>query len=144
MLPPVRRKRRRDWGRIVARVFCVLFAIVGMLPVGVGLLVRTSWARSIATAEARKVVASLGVDDATFDVLEQCSPVQRATLVAGEMEGLAPLDLELVLDAPPRSVRRRLAETRRVSGTDRSRGGRQPKGARRERGSWLRIVADRH
>ena len=62
MLPPVRRTKRRDWGRIVARILCVLFALVGLLPVGVGLLVRTSWARGLATAETRKVVAGLGVD----------------------------------------------------------------------------------
>ena len=62
MLPPVRRTRRRDWGRIVARILCVVFAIAGLVPVGVGLLVRTKWAQSLATAETRKVVASLGVD----------------------------------------------------------------------------------
>lgn len=62
MLPPVRRTRRRDWGRILARIVCVVFALVGLLPVGVGLLVRTSWARSLATAETRKVVAGFGVD----------------------------------------------------------------------------------
>ena len=62
MLPPVRRTRRRDWGRIVARILCVLFAIVGLLPVGVGVLVRTKWAQSLATAETRKVAAGFGVD----------------------------------------------------------------------------------
>ena len=62
MLPPVRRTKRRDWGRIVARILCVVFALVGMVPVGVGLLVRTTWARNIATAETRKVIAGLGID----------------------------------------------------------------------------------
>jgi translocation and assembly module TamB len=62
MLPPVRRTRRRDWGRIVARVLCVLFAVVGLVPVSIGLLVRTSWARGIATSETRKVIKDLGVD----------------------------------------------------------------------------------
>jgi translocation and assembly module TamB len=62
MLPPVRRTRRRDWGRIVARILCVLFAVVGLVPVGVGLLVRTSWARGIATSETRKLIKDLGVD----------------------------------------------------------------------------------
>jgi translocation and assembly module TamB len=67
MLPPVRRRRRRDWGRILARILCVLFAIVGLVPVGAGLLVRTSWARGIATRETRKVLAQNGVD-ATYEV----------------------------------------------------------------------------
>ena len=66
-----------------------------------------------ATDQARSVLASLGVDEGTFDVLEQFSPVQRAALVAGDVEGLAPLDLELVLDAPSRSVQRRRADARR-------------------------------
>jgi translocation and assembly module TamB len=62
MLPPVRRTRRRDWGRIVARILCVIFALAGLIPVGLGLLVRTKWARNIATTETRKVLAGLGVD----------------------------------------------------------------------------------
>lgn len=61
MLPPVRRAKRRDWGRVVARVLCVLFALVGLVPASVGLLVRTSWARGIATTETRKVIAGFGV-----------------------------------------------------------------------------------
>ncbi|MBX3186069.1 MAG: translocation/assembly module TamB domain-containing protein [Labilithrix sp.] len=62
MLPPVRRARRRDWGRVVARIVCVVFAVLGLLPVGVGLLVRTSWARGHATNETRKVLKGFGVD----------------------------------------------------------------------------------
>jgi translocation and assembly module TamB len=67
MLPPVRRTKRRDWGRVIARILCVLFAIVGLVPVGLGLLVRTSWARGIATTETRKIVKGLGVD-ANYDL----------------------------------------------------------------------------
>ena len=62
MLPPVRRTKRRDWGRILARILCVLFAIVGLVPVGLGLLVRTSWARGIATHETQSIVKGFGVD----------------------------------------------------------------------------------
>ena len=62
MLPPVRRTKRRDWGRLLARILCVVFAALGLLPVGVGLLVRTSWARGLATNETRKVVGGLGID----------------------------------------------------------------------------------
>ena len=61
-LPPARRLRRRDWMRDIARVLCVLLALVGLIPVGVGLLVRTSWARGIATARTRAEVTNLGID----------------------------------------------------------------------------------
>ncbi len=67
MLPPVRRRRRRDWGRIVARVLCVIFALAGLVPVGVGLLTRTRWARDIATRETQKLIAGYGVD-ATYEL----------------------------------------------------------------------------
>ncbi len=66
-LPPVRRVRRRDWGRIVARVLCVLFAVSGLVPLGLGLLVRTTWARGIATRETRALVAAQNVD-ASYDL----------------------------------------------------------------------------
>ncbi len=46
----------------MCRVLCVLFAITGLVPVGVGLLVRTPWARGIATRETRSIVAKYGVD----------------------------------------------------------------------------------
>jgi hypothetical protein len=61
-LPPVRRTKRRDWVRIVARVLCVVFALAGLVPVGVGLLVRTKWARGIATRETQALVKTFGVD----------------------------------------------------------------------------------
>ena len=67
MLPPVRRTKRRDWGRIVARILCVIFALAGLVPVGIGLLVRTRWARGLATEETRKVVKGFGVD-ARYDL----------------------------------------------------------------------------
>lgn len=62
MLPPLRRARRRQWGRLFARILCVLFAVIGLVPVGVGVLVRTSWARGLATRETQKIVRGLGVD----------------------------------------------------------------------------------
>ena len=66
-LPPVRRKKRRSWGRLLARIMCVVFAIVALLPVGVGLLVNTSWARGIAEKETRKVIKGYGVE-ARYDL----------------------------------------------------------------------------
>jgi translocation and assembly module TamB len=67
MLPAVRRTKRRDWGRVFARILCVLFAFAGLVPVGIGLLVRTSWARGIATRETQKIVSQYGVD-AKYDL----------------------------------------------------------------------------
>lgn len=61
-LPPIRRTKRRDWVRVVCRILCVVLAAVGLVPVAVGLLVRTPWARGIATRESRAVIAKLGVD----------------------------------------------------------------------------------
>ena len=67
MLPPVRRKKRRDWARVVARVLCVVFALAGLVPVGIGLLTRTRWARNIATHETQKLIAGYGIN-ATYDL----------------------------------------------------------------------------
>jgi len=64
--------------------------------------------------ERRFALARLGVDNPTYEVLERFSVAQRAALVAGVIEGLGPLDLELVLDAREGTVRRRLAEIRRL------------------------------
>ncbi|MBX3205422.1 MAG: translocation/assembly module TamB domain-containing protein [Labilithrix sp.] len=46
----------------MCRVLCVVFALAGLVPVAVGLLARTSWARGIATRETRSLLASYGVD----------------------------------------------------------------------------------
>jgi len=75
---------------------------------------RTSRRAGPSEDERRTTLAALGVDGATFDVLERFNVRQRAALVAGEVEGLAPLDLELVLGSSAGSVRRRLSDTRRL------------------------------
>lgn len=64
--------------------------------------------------ERRATLAALGVDRATYDVLARFSIQQRAVLIAGEVEGLSPLDLEVVLGTGATSVRKRMAETRRL------------------------------
>src|SRR5262245_961482 len=78
VLPPLRRVRRRDWGRMIARVLCVLFALSGLVPVGIGLLVRTRWARGIATAETKKAVAALGIE-VDFDLEIHLWPLSVGT-----------------------------------------------------------------
>lgn len=60
-LPPVRRTKRRDWVRLACRIFAVVFAVIGLLPMAVGLLVRTSWVRDAATRETQAIVATYGV-----------------------------------------------------------------------------------
>src|SRR5687767_2001781 len=67
MLPPLRRTKRRDWGRILARILCVVFALAGLVPVGIGLLVRTSWARALAADETQRALKGFGID-ANFDL----------------------------------------------------------------------------
>jgi DNA-directed RNA polymerase specialized sigma24 family protein len=61
-----------------------------------------------------KLVAlgAIGVDEAAFEALSALSPADRAALIAGEIERLAPLDLELVLEASPATVRRRVSRAR--------------------------------
>lgn len=64
--------------------------------------------------ERRATLAAIGVDTATYDVLSQFSVKQRAMLIAGEVEGLSPLDLEVVFGIGASSVRQSLSETRRT------------------------------
>jgi translocation and assembly module TamB len=62
-LPPARRRnRRRDWGRLFARIFSVLLAIVGVLPVAGTLVVRSAWARNWASRETERILRQEGVD----------------------------------------------------------------------------------
>ena len=53
--------------RGICRVLCVVLAVVGMIPVGLGVLVRTSWARALATRETTKIAAQYGII-AAYDV----------------------------------------------------------------------------
>src|SRR5260221_1740717 len=51
-----RRKPRRDWGRLFARLCCVVFGVVGAVPFSVGLLVRTPVVRAWAARETAAAV----------------------------------------------------------------------------------------
>jgi uncharacterized protein involved in outer membrane biogenesis len=56
-LPPLPRRRpRRDWGRLLARILCALFTVVGLFPVAATLAVRSAWARKWATEQTRKIL----------------------------------------------------------------------------------------
>jgi len=74
MLPPVRRKKRRDFGRHFARILCVLFAIVGFVPVGAALVLRSTWARQIASRETTRIVREKGFD-ASYEVSVRLWPL---------------------------------------------------------------------
>ncbi|MEZ4227343.1 MAG: translocation/assembly module TamB domain-containing protein [Polyangiaceae bacterium] len=53
----------RDWGRLVARLFCAVFALIGALPLAAGVLTRTDWVLDWASSETRRVLAEqLGVE----------------------------------------------------------------------------------
>jgi translocation and assembly module TamB len=64
-LPPVaptaRRRKRRDWGRRVARVMCVLLALVGLVPFGATVVLRSAWARTWAASETERLLAAQGI-----------------------------------------------------------------------------------
>src|SRR5580698_5767241 len=61
-LPPVARRRpRRSWGRRFARIMCVLFALVGLLPFGATLVLRSTWARTWAATETERLMAAQGI-----------------------------------------------------------------------------------
>ncbi len=60
-LPARRRRRRRDWGRALARVFCGALALIGLLPFVATLVVRSAWARDWAARETQGILRQQGV-----------------------------------------------------------------------------------
>lgn len=102
---PRAQKRRapRDWGRTIAFVFSVLFAVMGAVPLLTGLLVRTSFVRSFAAREtARMLERELGVQ-ARYDVTVQAWPMMLGldNLVVDASDGGAPfLEVERVAVRP--------------------------------------------
>ena len=62
-LPAVRRRRRRrDWGRQVARALCVLLALLGVLPCAATVAVRSAWARGWAARETERLLHEQGIE----------------------------------------------------------------------------------
>jgi translocation and assembly module TamB len=61
-LPRPPRPKRRDYGRVLAIIVSALFALVGLVPLGLGLLVRTELVRSWAARETAALLArELGI-----------------------------------------------------------------------------------
>src|SRR4051794_775962 len=66
---------RRDWGRLFAVVLCVVFAVIGAVPLALGLLVRTGPVRAWAARETAALIArELGVT-ARYQVRVQAWPM---------------------------------------------------------------------
>lgn len=63
-------RRRRDWGGILAKLFCVAFALVGLLPLTAGALIR-------------------------LDVVQQWAADRTAQLIESQLAVVASYDLEL-------------------------------------------------
>lgn len=116
-LPPVRRPRRGrlDVGRTFARVLCALLAVVGLLPVGAGLLLRSEPVRAWAVAETSKLLARQGVQaryalevalwplsvrlqGLQVDATDGLGPALRASRVAVRPRLFALLSGKLVID----------------------------------------------
>jgi len=66
-LPARRKKKRIAWGRAIARVFCFLFAFIGLVPVGVAALVRAPFVRNMISKETAKLAKKEGIV-ARYDV----------------------------------------------------------------------------
>ncbi|MBW2528079.1 MAG: translocation/assembly module TamB domain-containing protein [Deltaproteobacteria bacterium] len=69
-------RRRRDWGAIVAKVLCALFAVAGALPLGVGFAARTETVqRWLATETSATLRRELGVE-ADYELVVQPWPLE--------------------------------------------------------------------
>lgn len=68
--------------------------------------------KSIPTLVRRDVLASLGVDDVTFQALAAMSVRARAALVASAVERFALTDIETIMSSSPTGARRAVADAR--------------------------------
>jgi len=60
-LPSPPRRRRGDWTRRIARLFCALFAAIGVLPIGLTILARSSELNAWAAKESARVLSAQGL-----------------------------------------------------------------------------------
>src|SRR4051812_29252416 len=73
---PQRRWRpQRDWGRLVALVLCVVFAVIGAIPLAVGFLVRTPPVRAWAAEQTAALIAREAGVKAHYEVAVQAWPM---------------------------------------------------------------------
>src|SRR5262245_39312424 len=94
---------RRDWGRVLAGVLCAVFALVGAVPLGFGLLVRTGPVRAWAAEKTSAMLAEkLGVA-ARYEVAVRAWPMMVAleNVVVDASDGGAPfLEAERIAVRP--------------------------------------------
>jgi translocation and assembly module TamB len=64
---PRRRRGRRDWGALVAKLFCLFFALVGLLPLILGGVAHSGRARAWAASETERLLRSQHLT-ATYEV----------------------------------------------------------------------------
>jgi translocation and assembly module TamB len=102
-LPPEPR-RGRDWGAVVAKLFCFVFALIGVLPVAAGAVVRSVPARRWAVQETTRLLRQQGIV-ATYQVELKLWPLAveltNLAVASGDRGGPA-------LTSPRASVRPRV------------------------------------
>lgn len=72
------KSQRLDWGRLFARLACVVFAVVGTLPLAAGVLARTAYVRQWAARETARVLEELLGVHATYQVEVGFWPLELA------------------------------------------------------------------
>jgi translocation and assembly module TamB len=103
--PRARRRQPREWGRLTALALCILFAVIGVIPLALGLLVRTSPVRAWAARETARIIeGELGVT-ARYEVTVQAFPllVSLESVVVDASDGGSPF-----LEVERASVRPRI------------------------------------
>ncbi len=73
-IPRARRGWRRDWAKLVARLFCGVFALIGMLPIATTVLARSALLNSWATKESGRLLEQLGLH-ATYTIQIKLVPL---------------------------------------------------------------------
>jgi translocation and assembly module TamB len=94
---------RRDWGRAVAVVLSVVFAVIGAVPLALGALVRTEVVRSWAARETSALIARELAVAARYEVRVQAWPMLVAleNVVVDASDGGAPfLSVERIAVRP--------------------------------------------
>lgn len=68
-------RRRRDWGGLLAKLFCVVFALIGVLPLTAGALIRLDVVQSWAANRTARLIESQLAVEASYDLELQPWPL---------------------------------------------------------------------
>jgi translocation and assembly module TamB len=90
---PERRKKRRDLGGIAAMVLCVLFALIGLVPLAIGLVVRTPSVERWAANKTSQLIRDNLRVDARYEIDVRPWPLAVALedIVVDATDGGAPV-----------------------------------------------------